>query len=93
MWILWKISEDRAQARNLRAREVLLEQLSNWVITKAQYDVEIERLNLQERREKFNKGRLTVWKVAIWTTTGLFKIFVNLALMPVWIKPFKWKNK
>lgn len=93
MWLLDQIKESREAQKILDRKKALFDAYSNWVITESQYKIELERLNLQLEQEKINKGKLTVWGVAIWLASSMVKWTVNWIFWAAWtnIKPFKKK--
>lgn len=93
MSFLQQLKESKESQRILDLKRALFERYANWSITKAQYDLELERLNLDLEQEKIDRSKPTIWWVAIWIASSMVKWTVNWLFSISWsnIKPFKKK--
>lgn len=93
MWLFDQMKESREAQRVLNLKKDLFDRYANWILNKAQYELELERLNLTLEQEKINKSKPTVWWVAIRLASSMVKWTVNWIFWVAWtnVKPFKKK--
>jgi len=93
MWLLDQFKESKEAQRVLNLKKDLFDKYAAWTLSRAQYELELERLNLVLEQEKINKNKLTAWWVAIWLASSMVKWAVNWIFAISWtnIKPFKKK--
>ncbi|MDD3144633.1 MAG: hypothetical protein PHV23_00820 [Candidatus Gracilibacteria bacterium] len=93
MGLFDQMKESREAQRVLNLKKDLFDRYANGILNKAQYELELERLNLTLEQEKINKSKPTVGGVAIRLASSMVKGTVNGIFWAAGtnVKPFKKK--